>query len=274
MLNRDFMDTTVYNLFETPEYKEYCEMMYDWAQKGYIAPDAAVVSEAVEMIYRQDNYLGMFYWHASDDMNEFEATADEELISLKTIPYYMAYNGGSVIQWSIPITSANPEKAVEAVNYIYKNNEAAWLIMFGMEGEEYEVTGNNGEQLQIKYLAEDATSLPYYMPYGIWGDRLAWPVVEPNDVTLNAKKRAIMDECPNSRKSPIFGYSFKAESVLTEIAAVDTVISQYTPSLNSGALDPQQALPEFLDALKAAGMDKIIEEQQRQIDEWKAGRGE
>lgn len=271
MFNRDFADTTVYDLFETPEYKEYCEMMYDWAQKGYIAPDAAVMSEAPEVVYTQNNYLGMFYWHMSDDMNEFKGTVSEEVISLQTIPYYMGYNGGSVIQWSIPITSANPEKAVEAVNYIYKNNEAAWLIMFGIEGEEYEVTDQDGDQLQIKYLAEDASSLPYYMPYGIWGDRLAWPVVEPNDITLNAKKRALMDTCPDSRKSPIFGYSFKSEPVLTEIAAVDTVIAQYTPSLNSGALDPSKALPEFIDALKAAGIDKVVEEQQRQIDEWKTG---
>lgn len=271
MLNRDFSDTTVYDMFETPEFKEYCEMMYDWAQKGYISPDAAVVSESEDIIYVQDNYLGKFHWHMSDDMNEYESIAGEELISLKTVPFYMSYDGGSVIQWSIPITSANPEKAVEAVNYIYKNNEAAWLIMFGMEGEEYEITGKDGEQLQIKYLADDATSLPYYMPYGIWGDRLAWPILEPSDITLNAKKRALMEECPDSRKSPIFGYSFKSEPVLTEIAAVDTVISQYMPSLNSGALDPSKALPEFIDALKAAGMDKIIEEQQRQIDAWKAG---
>ena len=270
MLNRDFSDTTVYNLFETPEYEEYCNMLYDWAQKGYISSDAAVSTEAPETMYLQPNYLGMFYWHMSDDMNEFQASVPEPVISLKILPYYMGYNGGSVIQWSIPITSVNPEKAMEALNYIYKNNEAAWLIMFGMEGEEYEVTARDGEQLQIRYLAEDTSSLPYYMPYGIWGDRLSWPVPEPSDMSLNGKKRQLMEECPESRKSPVFGYSFKSQSVSTEIAAVESVIAQYTPSLNAGALDPAKALPEFINALKAAGIDNIIKEQQSQIDAWKA----
>ena len=58
------------------------------------------------------------------------------------------------------------------------------------------------------------------MPYGIWGNTLQWPVIEP--------------------------------------------------SLNCGALDPEKALPEFLSALEAAGMDKILEEQQKQFDIWLA----
>ena len=39
---------------------------------------------------------------------------------------------------------------------------------------------------------------------------------------------------------------------------------------NCGALDPEKALPEFLSALEAAGMDKILEEQQKQFDIWLA----
>lgn len=270
MLDRDFSDLTVYNLFETPEYEEYCNLVYDWAQKGYISPDAAVSTDVPEMVVRQSNYLGMFYWYAEEDM--LEINIGEDLIALRTIPYYWSYNGGSVIQWSVPITSANPEKAVEAVNYIYKNPEAAWLIQFGFEGEEYEVVKEEDGQRQIRYLADDVHSLPYYMDYGIWGDRLAWPVVEPTNILLNQYKKDIMEECPESRRSPIFGYSFVQDPVSTEIASVSTVIEQYTPSLNCGVLDPAEALPEFISALKDAGMDKIIEEQQRQIDEWAAGR--
>ena len=89
-------------------------------------------------------------------------------------------------------------------------------------------------------------------------------------LSLNGKKRQLMEECPESRKSPVFGYSFKSQSVSTEIAAVESVIAQYTPSLNAGALDPAKALPEFINALKAAGIDNIIKEQQSQIDAWKA----
>ncbi|MDR2784305.1 MAG: DUF3502 domain-containing protein [Treponema sp.] len=52
--------------------------------------------------------------------------------------------------------------------------------------------------------------------------------------------------------------------------AVNAVITQYTPGFNSGARNPDTALPEFIRALKAAGIDKIIAENQRQINAWAA----
>lgn len=268
MLNRSFEDLTVYDLFETEEYKEYCEMRYEWAQKGYIAPDAAVTTEMPDILVAQDNYLGVFYWSAPQDMIDYNKTVGCDLVCLDVVPGYKAYNGGSVIQWSIPITSGNPEKAMEALNYIYKNPEAAWLIEFGLEGEEYEVVAEEGDLKQIKYLAEDTSSLPYYMPYGIWGNTLQWPAVYPNPIDSRQKKQELDDAISDSRKTPAFGYSFDQTPVATQIAAVNTVISQYTPGLNCGTLDPDQVLPEFISALKAAGMDEIIAEQQKQLDAW------
>ena len=46
------------------------------------------------------------------------------------------------------------------------------------------------------------------------------------------------------------------------------VVKQYTGSLNSGSADPETYLPEFLDALEAAGIDEIIQAKQEQFDKW------
>lgn len=272
MLNRDFSDTTVYNLFETPEYEEYCKIRYKWAQKGYIAPDAAVTTESAEVILAQDNYLGMFYNSMPQDMIVLDKTIGEELVCLDMIPRFQAYKGGSVIQWSIPITCENPEKAMQALNYIYKNPEATWLIQFGIEGSEYEVVEEDGEHKVIRYLAENTSDLPYYMVYGLWGNVLQWPSVEPQTLDNYEKQQALDDAVPQERYSPAFGYSFVQEPVATELAAVNAVINQYTPSFNAGSLNPEQALPEFIDALKAAGIDTIIAEQQKQFDAWLANK--
>lgn len=262
--------TKVHNLFETEEYKEYCQMRYEWAQKGYIAKDAATTTEMPDTVVAQKNYLGVCYWAAPNSASIYGTTIGCEMVCLPMVPSYMPYGGGSVIQWSIPNTCENPEKAMEALNYIYKNPEAAWLIEFGLEGEEYEVVKEEGDLKQIRWLADDIQSLPYYMPYGIWGNTLQWPVIEPSPIDENIKKQEWDDAVPEERISPAMGYSFVEETVSTEMAAVNTVIEQYTPSLNCGALDPEKALPEFLDALKAAGMDKILEEQQKQFDAWLA----
>lgn len=272
MLNRNFDDLTLYNYFETEEYKEFCERMYDWAQKGYIAPDASVDTDFTNRA-QEDNYLGCFgYGMPTSDMLSENASWGQEVVQFRTVDGFFKLNGGCTVNWNIPITSANPEKAVEAINYIYKNTAAATLIQYGFEGEEYEVVEDNGEHQVIKYLADDITQLPYSNVYGLWGDRFEMPAVYPSAVDYGERMTAYQDAIPEDRYSPALGYSFKTESVASEIAAVETVMEQYCFSFNAGALDPEKALPEFIDSLKAAGIDTIIAENQKQLDAWAADK--
>lgn len=268
MLNRGFEDLTLYNLFETEEYKAYCEMMYDWAQKGYISADAAVTTELPETILSSGNYLGMFYWADPGSAGGVEKNTSMDLTTINLVEPYVANSGGQGIMWNIAVTSEYPEKAMETLNYIYQNKEAAWLLQFGLEGESYEIVEESEEGTQIKYLSEDTSTLPYFQVYGIYGDRFEWPVVSPDPIDLNKQFKEWDESIPESRYSPSLGYNFVQTDVTSEIAAVETVIEQYTPSLNSGALDPEKALPEFISSLRAAGIDKIIEENQKQLDKW------
>ena len=70
------------------------------------------------------------------------------------------------------------------------------------------------------------------------------------------------------------GYVFNGESVSSEIAAVTSVVSLYLPPLECGALeDVDGALAEFNEKLRNAGIDRIIEENQRQLDAWLEEKG-
>ena len=272
MLNRGFDDLTVTNLFNTEEYKSYADMMYRWAQKGFISPDAAVTTETTNTLLETGSYLGTFYWDLPTTAADLSASSEYEFTSIPMVDGYVANNGGGAILWSIPVTSVNPDKAMQALNYVYSNPAATWLIQFGLEGQSYKIVEQSEEGTMIEYLAEDTSTLPYYNMYGLWGNILEWPVLAPAPINKNALIKEFDANIPESRYSPALGYNFVQSSVSTEIAAVSTVIDQYTPSFNSGALDPEKALPEFLDALKSAGIDKIIAENQKQLDAWAAAK--
>ncbi|MDR2784303.1 MAG: ABC transporter substrate-binding protein [Treponema sp.] len=274
MLNRSFTDLTITNLFETEEYKNYAQMMYRWAQKGYISPDAAVTSDFVDTLLQSGNYLGMMYWHQPKSTNSAIGTMGLDLTCMKLVDAYVQNEGGMPLMWNVASTSTNPAKAVQALNYIYQHKEAAWLMQFGLEGKSYEVVEDGPDGKVIKYLAEDTSTLPYHTPYGLWGDRLEWPAVYPSSASFNRLLKEKDAAIPKSRYSPAIGYSFVQEPVTTEVAAVNTVIAQYAPGFNSGSLNPDTALPEFISALKAAGIDKVIAENQRQINEWVAAARE
>lgn len=72
--------------------------------------------------------------------------------------------------------------------------------------------------------------------------------------------------------SPYLGYAFVSEQYKTEVAAVNDIITQYRTALEVGAVDPEVTLPQFNEALKAAGIKTIIEGNQKDLDEWLAAR--
>lgn len=270
MLNKDFTNMTISNLYETEEYAAYAQLMYDWAQAGYISQDAATTTEDRNVQMQSGNFLGYFAWSTPGAEESTEASCGYDLTVLKIIDGYTAGDRFQNILWSVPITSGNPEKAVEALNYIYEHDEAAWLLQYGIEGQDYEIVEQTDQGTKIAYLSDEPTSLPYYQPFGIYGDRLAWPVLDPTPIDMNETIRAFSDNIPDSRKSPALGYCFNTTSVSAEYSAVSSVIAQYIPSINCGTADPASNLAEFQEALKAAGIDKVIEENQSQLDAWAA----
>ena len=74
-----------------------------------------------------------------------------------------------------------------------------------------------------------------------------------------------IDKCVVSKA---FGYTFDISNVKTQAAAVSSVIGEYGPSLSCGVVDVDEKLPEFIQALKDAGIDDVIAENQKQFDAW------
>ena len=57
-----------------------------------------------------------------------------------------------------------------------------------------------------------------------------------------------------------------------EITAVTAVYNEYYKGLNCGILDLETELPAFNEKLKGAGIDKMVDSAQAQLDEWYASK--
>ncbi len=264
-------DYTIKNMFATDQYKEYADLMYDWAQKGYFAADAATNTILGQEQVKTDNYLGWFTW-VNDGLAEpvYESQIGVDLIGIETVDNFKRQNDLTNILWSIPITSENPEKAMDLLNLMYKDARLATLLQFGIEGQSYEIVEDGDQGVLIKVPdGFDTTSVPYWQVYGVYGDELMWPTVEPATLEVYQNKLKFAETVESS---PVIGYSPNLESVSTECAAVSSVVAQYQATIDTGAADPSETLPEMLNALEAAGIDKIIEENQSQLDEWLASK--
>ena len=74
----------------------------------------------------------------------------------------------------------------------------------------------------------------------------------------------------SAKKSKAIGFLFDTANIKTEYASINNVIAQFKNSMENGAMDPDKNLPQFISKLKAAGIDKIVAEKQKQLDEWVA----
>jgi len=78
----------------------------------------------------------------------------------------------------------------------------------------------------------------------------------------------------NARGVPtgILGFTFDNTPVGLEMAALTGVVEQFHQSLTVGAIDPATAVPDYLALLQANGIDTVLEELNRQLQEFFANR--
>ena len=91
------------------------------------------------------------------------------------------------------------------------------------------------------------------------------------DDYLTQKMNATLDKWDEiTEKTHIFStFAFNEEKVKSEVAVVNTVVSQYFMPISLGMVDDvDAAVEEFAQKLKEAGIDKIYEEVKRQTAEF------
>lgn len=265
---------TIVNYYETERFAEACKYARDWYQKGYYSPDCNTTTDASITLLYSGNYLGIFS-NAEPDMiaNRNAAT----LRSLKTdlVPFYINVPSSmtqhyQLTLWAIPVTCENPEKTMQWLNMMYADKEIINLLYRGIEGVHWNFV--EGSDTVIERIGEtgrgDSIVFPYASVLNVWGDKSKDYVTAPLDETYYRKLKDFNESIEESNISNALGYCFNNGPVKTEYAAVSDVINQYQMSLAMGVVNPDNMIPEFRKALKDAGIDNVIAENQKQFDAW------
>ena len=264
-------DETVYSIFETPEQEEHIRLMYDWGQKGYIDPDAALTSFDYNGTFGRGDFLAFSQPLKGNgikavEMYQANATAEFECVEITMQPKYVVttHAGGSM--FGIPVTSQNPEAAMKYLNLMHSDATLVNLMLFGAEGVNYEKVDENTVKLTDQNW------------YGVHGG--AWTVgnTKLQYVTVGEdpqKNELLQSYADDAIPTASLGFRFVKDNVADQIAAVDAVVTELANPLMCGQVDPDDAA-QGIAALKAAladaGMPDIIAEVEAQYAEWKAAQ--
>ncbi|OMF17138.1 sugar ABC transporter substrate-binding protein [Paenibacillus amylolyticus] len=255
--------TTVLNEVETPEFKEAAELARKWYQAGYINSDAATSN-----VFPKDQAKAgkAFLW--TDGMKPGKDKEEEGYVGFPLTQIEMTQptittGDASGAMLAISRSSEQPEKAMQVINLLHSDKEINNLLNFGIEGTHY-VKKDGQDNIIALPDGVDANSRTYN-PGAQWqlGNQFLnflWDNEDPQ------KWEKFKEFNAKGVKSPALGFTFNSQSVKNEIAAVNNVNKQFKPGMTSGAVDPNEMIPKYLEKLKAAGIDKIIAAKQEQLD--------
>jgi putative aldouronate transport system substrate-binding protein len=242
--------------YKTDEYKQGIKVIRRWYEKGYIRPDVAtVINDAQDLKAGKYGFSTGSYKPGADA--EALINFKQEVV-MKTLeePYLSATSGMSTMT-AISRTSKNQEKAIKLLELVNTDKALYNLLCFGVEGKHY----NKINEQQIDTIADSG-----YMPNASWkfGNQF-------NAYYLKAQKPGTWEETKainnSAMKSPLAGFTLNTEPIKVELIQCGTVLKEYD-MLDKGTEDPNGLYEKFIAKLDEAGQQKIIEEAQKQVDEW------
>ena len=262
--------TKLENFFATDWFKDTTTMLYNWYQKGYISQDAGTNTENWRTVCKAGNLFSLFFSYHPGTPVEFESSTGYDF---EIVPFYnepiinsSSYNG---VTFSIAQNSENPEKTMEVLDYIYGSSEIMNLLNWGEQDKDYVI--------------EDADNGIINFPEGITSDNagynlnLGWEL--PNQFIAykwtgsDPQLWEKMEEFNSSAKSSkAVGFLFDSSNYSSEIAALSNIVKQYSGALYSGSGDPDELIPELLEALDDAGINEVIQAKQEQLDAFLAAK--
>lgn len=258
----------VINMYETERYKEVITLMHRWYEMGFINKDAAGIKED-QMNNLMKAGKGFAYNAQLKPGKDAEMTTSlgVEVVQKEFVQPLTTTNEATGAMLSISRTSDNPERAMMFIDLLYTDQYLLNLLNYGIEGVHYVKQGDNVIDFAPGLTAQTSGyNIGAAWMFGNQMNTYLWTNEDPNKWD---QFKAFND---SSIKSPALGFVFDPTNVKNEIAAVTNVKQQYDTALSIGQVDPEKYIPEYVEKLKAAGMDKIIAEKQKQLDAWAANK--
>jgi putative aldouronate transport system substrate-binding protein len=240
---------------EQADVLEAFDYMHHWYETGIINPDANMVDNLPK--YRP--YFIAQAWPAVAASYATSAGIEKYLPS----KFYGPIHSTQSIQGSINCISVNSKYKKESLKLLQLvNSDPKFrdMMAYGVEGDHFHyVTMPDGRK-------------------AVHRDRTDWPLVNyqegnyfietPEDTVPAGYWDEVMHLNETATASQLLGFNMDMTPVENEVINCKNTWMKYYTDLRTGASDPETTLPLVIADLKKKGMDKIIAEAQRQIDEF------
>lgn len=260
----------VVNLYETEAFVEFANRLYEWNQKGYLAKDAATTTESLQNQVKSGAAFAYFTPQkvGAVEQDELATGYDLAMSAVMGDPFTTSYSI-NFMTYGIADNSGDPKKAFQVFDYMYGSSKIMNLLNWGIEDVHYQVIDDEKGAITYAdgvtaettgYLLNQGWQLPNQEIAYVWEG-------ESSD-----KWEVQREYVAAAERSKAFGFSYDTSVVSLQLTALNNVKYQYFDAIGSGSVNPAEVLDEFNQALYDSGLQDVIDEKQKQLDEWLANK--
>lgn len=266
-ISRAAGDAKVVDMFEQADFMEGAKLAREWFLKGYFNKDAASTKEITYLAVKAKKAAGYNQSGKPGIANQEARNCTMPVVYIPIDKPFMTTSDSASALLAVPSTANDPARSVMFANMLHKDVYLVNLLNWGIEGKDYVKVSDKVIKYPEGMTAETST---YNLNMNwLMGDITLDYIWEGDDPDIYDQYKKFNDSADRSVAN---GFSFDPDSVKNEIAAYNNVVNQFTGAIYTGSLDPEVTIPKFVKALKAAGMDKVIAEKQKQLNAFVAAK--
>lgn len=261
-------DPTVYNFYASDEYRQICEIASRWVEKGIIP--SYILSNSAQATAEYQNGKGLIYPGASYRIFEYTNTMHKVAPGAVLKNYYLGdpetkplmSRGTYSTAFSVGanVTGEELDAYVQFIDLLQSSQEWNEFILYGVEGKDYTLNDAG----QVERITQDSffdSWLPDNVNFNRYPDYFTQ---EQLDTYKNWNEGCI------DQKD--IGFSFNMDPVKTEYAQLQAVEKEYFDPMTHGFKDYDSNIDTALEKLDEAGIDKFMEEYEKQFTEFLANK--
>ena len=263
-IRRDGSSTELQKWIDTEEWNYGVEKVREWYQKGYIRNDIASKGTALTTPEEyQQIIVTSGTWKPGQDPYVVQTHGYEPAYALLHEPYVGRTSALATMN-SVGANTKHPKEAVEFLKLINSNKELFNIICWGIEGVHY-TKNEDGKITEIENSGYNGLG------------KNAWKYGNQfNALLLEDQEDGIWEETEEmnntAMQSPMLGFVPDTDVITNELANITNINSEYRARIEFGTEDPSVYMDEYKNQLESAGLTKVLDELQKQYDEFLASK--
>lgn len=248
----------VVSLMESDYFKNYCKIAKEWFELGYLTAENLTDPSAEAAAWQSGNCLmafggaGSLYDHSHSNVPE----ADVHYLKIDTLPNLLMADSNSAWMFTKP-EQDKLRDWIRFFDWMYASKDNYMLCLYGVEGQDWQYQ----EDGSVETLTQDAFFYPW-MHQTLYYDEISAERFEQEEIDAFIH---FDDEAVYSKK---IGFAFDETPVAAESARLKAIIDEKVKPIAWGVGDYDKDFPAVLEELKEAGLDRYVEEYQKQFSDF------